>query len=81
MLYVINGKNRRDHEMKLPLSVLMYRLTEDHGCGYETVNADVSMEDVYKRQAPNELYSFRAFLVSMILKFQRFRVICDIINV
>ena len=30
--------------MKLPLSVLMYRLTEDHGCGYETVNADVSME-------------------------------------
>lgn len=44
VLYVINGKNRRDHEMKLPLSVLMYRLTEDHGCGYETVNADVSME-------------------------------------
>ena len=30
--------------MKLPLSVLMYRLTEDHGCGYETVNVDVSME-------------------------------------
>ena len=29
VLYVINGKNRRDHEMKLPLSVLMYRLTED----------------------------------------------------
>ena len=32
-------------------------------------------------KAPNELYSFGAFLVSMILKFQRFRVICDIINV
>ncbi len=30
--------------MKLPLSVLMYRLTEDHGYGYETVNVDVSME-------------------------------------
>lgn len=30
--------------MKLPLSVLMYRLTEDHGCGYETVNVDVSLE-------------------------------------
>lgn len=41
---VINGKNRRKHKMKLPLSVLMYRLTEDHGCGYETVNVDVSME-------------------------------------
>ena len=30
--------------MKLPLSVLMYRLTEDYGYGYETVNVDVSME-------------------------------------
>lgn len=30
--------------MKLPLSVLMYRITEDYGYGYKTVNVDISSE-------------------------------------
>lgn len=30
--------------MKLPLSVLMYRLTEDYDYGYKTVNVDISSE-------------------------------------